>query len=63
MKMASKTKLNDCPFCGGIAERMKNVYHHTVNYVRCTKCGCATPVKGRMCDAVKLWNRRTTDGK
>lgn len=58
--MASEIKLKPCPFCGAKARRdgFRNTF-----YVECEKCKCCTQIKARMCDAVRLWNRRAGNGE
>ena len=56
-----QVELVPCPFCGGDAERMHNVFGSTY-YVECNRCRATTKVCTRMTDAVKAWNRRATNG-
>lgn len=67
------TELKPCPFCGGRAEPRNYVDRcvpsHSVAYVRCIECGAETTSytdnKGNfeyMHNAIKAWNRRTSNG-
>jgi Lar family restriction alleviation protein len=62
-----KTKLNDCPFCGGKAELKSDVCMMSGGYkyywVECQRCGCKTrEVNKDEGAAVSKWNNRNLGG-
>ena len=67
MELKGQTmELNPCPFCGGAAR----VYCRDGVRVKCTKCGCETPVRSdnpeqwenggltALNTVIREWNRR-----
>ena len=52
----SVEKLLDCPFCGGVAERMRNIAGF--EKIRCTECYASTNWQVTKTFAAKDWNRR-----
>ena len=55
-------KLKPCPFCGGEAE-LVNIGAKLCDpiTVACKQCKCNTQWFDRECDAIKAWNRRTSN--
>lgn len=61
--MSEDIKLKPCPFCGGKAELVADVFDQKrIWYVRCCGTGCAvfseTADRPTPQEAAKLWNRR-----
>ena len=54
-------ELKKCPFCpDGIAEKERIFMVGWV--IKCRSCGASSPVKNRLEEAIKAWNRRAEDG-
>lgn len=56
-----------CPFCGGEEKFVDSIRHETVNNelkttmryrIVCSECGCGTPWKVWVEDAIALWEKR-----
>ena len=59
-------KLKRCPFCGGEAEAIQNVWSSPEMggwIIRCKKCGIETPTFCRKRTAEIHWNKRFNDAK
>ena len=53
-------KLKPCPFCGGKAEALGGVNTH---WISCVDCITESAAYDTLEEAVKAWNRRTTDAQ
>lgn len=54
-------ELKPCPFCGGKANIDYGNGIYEIFYVFCEKCKTRNPNRLTREEAIKLWNRRTTD--
>ena len=52
--------LRECPFCGSTNVQVRGAF---ARYVICRDCEAATGLYDNREDAVKAWNRRSTDAK
>ena len=61
-----RIKLLDCPFCGGKAHigiTYKDRISQTLYGAECEECHACIGVFYTQDDAIRAWNRRTTDAK